>query len=59
MKLKKNVIQIDNKVKHQAYIPQKIDCIIAIKSVEELFKKLKDEKIELSDEIKRKIYEGL
>ena len=57
--VKNRVVFIDNKVKHQGYIPSKIECINAIKSVEDLFQRLKSIEIKLSDEIKNKIYEGL
>mgnify|MGYP001616842579 CR=1 FL=1 len=50
---------MDNKVKHVGYVPSKIDCINAIKAVEELFQKLDKENIVLSGEIKNKIYGSL
>ena len=56
---KKRVVLIDNKIKHQAYSPSKIDCINGIKAMEELISKLRDKEIKLTDEIKNKIYEGL
>jgi HEPN domain-containing protein len=56
---KKHILEIDNKVKHQGYKPSKIDCINAIKAMEELLSKLKSMKIEISEEIKNKIYEEL
>lgn len=56
---KKHVITIDNKVKHQGYKPSKIDCINAIKAMEELLFKLKSTNIELNEEIKNKIYQEL
>jgi len=56
---KKRVIMIDNKIKHQGYSPSKIDCINGIKAMEELISELRDKEIKLSDEIRKKIYEGL
>lgn len=56
---KKHILTIDNKVKHQGYSPSKIDCINAIKAMEELLSKLRSMNIELSEEIKNKIYEEL
>jgi hypothetical protein len=53
---KKHVLTIDNKIKHQAYAPSKVDCITAIKAMEDLIDKLRDTKIELTAEIKNKIY---
>lgn len=47
---------LDNKTKHQGFSPTKIDCVNAIKSVEDLFKRLDKTEIKLTDEIKRKIY---
>jgi hypothetical protein len=57
--VRKRVIHIDNKVKHQGYIPSKIECINGIKAMEELISKLRTADIKLSEEIKNKIYEGL
>lgn len=57
--VKKRVVLIDNKIKHQAYSPSKIDCISGIKAMEELISKLRDKEIRLSEEVKNKIYEGL
>ncbi|MEM3874090.1 MAG: hypothetical protein QXU45_03040 [Candidatus Bathyarchaeia archaeon] len=56
---KKHILTIDNKVKHQGYSPSKIDCINAIKAMEELLSKLRSMNIELSEEIRNKIYEEL
>ena len=57
--VKKHILIIDNKIKHQGYSPSKIDCINAIKAMEELLSKLRSTKIELNEEIKNKIYKEL
>jgi hypothetical protein len=57
--VRKHVLVIDNKIKHQGYCPSKIDCINGIKAMEELIAKLRNTDIELTEEIKNKIYEGL
>jgi len=56
---KKHITDITNKIKHSAYVPSKSDCIFAIKAMEELAVQLKNTRIELSEEIRKKIYEGL
>jgi len=56
---KKRVLVIDNKIKHQGYAPTKIDCINAIKGMEELISKLREKEIKLTEEIRNKIYQGL
>ncbi|ODS39294.1 MAG: hypothetical protein A7316_11150 [Candidatus Altiarchaeales archaeon WOR_SM1_86-2] len=56
---KKHVCLIDNKIKHQGYSPSKIDCINAMKVMEELMSRLKDKEIKLSDDIRNKIYRGI
>jgi len=50
---KKRIVMIDNKIKHQGYLPSKIDCIHGIKAMEEVISKFR------TKEIKNKIYEGL
>jgi len=57
--VRKRVIDIDNKVKHQGYCPSKIESINGIKAMEELIAKLRNMDMKLTDEIKDKIYEGL
>lgn len=57
--IKKRVIQIDNKIKHQGYSPTKIECLNGIKALEELFSKLRDIELELSEDIRNKIYKKL
>ena len=56
---KKYVITIDNKIKHQGYAPSKIDSINAIKAMEELIGKLRGTDIEIVDEVRDKIFEGI
>lgn len=56
---RKHVVKIDNKIKHQAYSPSKIDCINGIKAMEELISRLRNKEIELTEEIRNKIYQGL
>ena len=56
---KKNVSEIDNKSKHLGYVPTKVDCINALKIMEELNKNLKEVKIELTEEILDKIYSNV
>ncbi|HUT00731.1 MAG TPA: hypothetical protein VMY59_10475 [Candidatus Thermoplasmatota archaeon] len=54
--VQKHVLAVDNKIKHQAYNPSKIDSINAIKSMEDLLPQLKKEPINLTEEIKNKIF---
>ena len=56
---RKYVLTIDNKIKHQGYVPSKIDCINGMKAMEDLVAKLRYAEMKLTDEIKNKIYEGL
>jgi len=56
---KKRVLIIDNKIKHQAYSPTKLECLNAIKAMEELISCLRDKEIKLTEEIRNKIYQGL
>ncbi|MHA1789881.1 MAG: hypothetical protein ACTSXT_11750 [Candidatus Helarchaeota archaeon] len=57
--VKKRVTFIDNKVKHQGYLPSKIESLNAIKSTTDLLNKLKPINIKLTNEVKNKIYQGL
>jgi hypothetical protein len=57
--VRKRIIDIDNKVKHQGYSPTKIDAINGIKAMEELLNKLRNVDLNLSDEVRNKICEGL
>jgi len=56
---RKHICSIDNKIKHQGYSSSKIDCINAIKSMEELVSKLRDKKIKLNEDSRNKIYAGI
>ena len=56
---RKYVLNIDNKIKHTGYSPSKIDCINGMKAMEELIDKLRNINLELSEEIRNKIFEGL
>jgi hypothetical protein len=55
----KHVLEIDNKVKHQGYSPDKIDCINAITAVEEFLKKANKYPLKMNDVVKKKIFSGL
>lgn len=57
--VRKRVIDIDNKIKHQAYSPSKIDAINGIKAMEDLISKLRNKELVLTDEVRNKICEGL
>ena len=56
---KKHITDITNKIKHSGYVPSKSDCISAIKAMEELIFQLKNNKVELPEEVRKKIYDGL
>jgi HEPN domain-containing protein len=56
---RKHVLIIDNKIKHQGYSPSKLDCINGIKAMEELIGKLRGIQLELSEDVRNTIYEGL
>jgi hypothetical protein len=57
--IKKHVLDIDNKVKHEGYTPSKKDCIDAIKATEDFLQKAKEHPFEVTEDIKEKIYSGL
>lgn len=57
--INKHVCNIDNKIKHQSYMPSKLDSINAIKSVEDLKKLLEHTPINMTNELKEKIYSGV
>ncbi len=57
--VKKHILAMDNKIKHQGYSPSKVDCINGMKAMEDLISKLRSREIEVSDEAKKKILEGL
>jgi HEPN domain-containing protein len=56
---RKHVLLIDNKIKHQGYSPSKVDCINGIKAMEELISRLRNKEMELTEDIRNRIYEGL
>jgi len=56
--VKKHVFT-DNKVKHVGYVPSKIECINAIKSVEELFQKLDKMDTTIDKEVRDKIFNAV
>lgn len=57
--IKKHVLEIANRVKHQGYSPPKKDCIDAIKAAEDFLKKAKEYSFKVTEEIKEKIYSGV
>ena len=57
--VRKRVTDIDNKVKHQSYSPSKIDAINGIRAMEDLILRLKNKELNLTQEVKNKICEGL
>lgn len=57
--VKKYVLAINNNIKHKGYSPSKIECLNAIKAMEDLISKLRDKNIEVTEEVKKKIFEGL
>ena len=56
---KKHVLDMDNQIKHRGYTPSKIECIFAIKIMEELCQNLEGYQLTLTDEITKKIYSGI
>jgi len=55
--IKKNVLEIDNKIKDKGYSPSKKECIDAIKATENFLKKAKKYSFKkVTGEIKEKIY---
>lgn len=59
IEVKKHVLAIDNKVKHVGYTPSKIECINGMKAMEDLISKLRDKEIEMTEDVRNKIFEGL
>jgi hypothetical protein len=55
----KHVLQLDNKVKHQGYLPSKADCISALKATEDLLQKLKAWRVKLTKEVQNEVFEAL
>lgn len=56
---RKHVLQLDNKVKHQGYLPSKIECISALKSMDDLVSKLKPRQKKLPKELQDTVFEKL
>ena len=56
---RRRVTLIDNKIKHQGYVCSKIESINALKAMEELISKLRDNEIKLDEEVNKKIYQSL
>lgn len=56
---RKRVTEIANRVKHQGYVPSKSETILGMKAMEELISKLRDKEIKLTEEVRKKIYDGL
>ncbi len=55
----KHVLEVDNKVKHQGYKPQKIDAINAVSAFEGLIKQAKKYPFKPSKEVRDKIFAGI
>lgn len=56
---RKNVLVIDNKIKHQGYVPSKIESINGIKATEELLSKIKNVRLNITEEMRNKIFAGI
>jgi hypothetical protein len=54
--VKKHLLQLDNKNKHQGYNPSKLDCVNAIKALEDLVQRLRTQPLELPKAVRSKIY---
>ena len=54
--VKRLVLSLDNKTKHQGYTPSKVDSINAIKALDDLNDRLKQTTIEITEELRREIY---
>ena len=55
---KNKVCQLDNQIKHKAYVPSKLDAINALKVIEELLSR-KERFKSLNEEEKKKIWDGI
>ena len=53
---KKHITSVDNKTKHQGYVPSKAECINALKIIEELILRLESNPIKLTEEMRNRIY---
>ena len=56
---KKRVTLIANKSKHESYLPSQPECVSALRAIQDLMSKLKNKEIEISDELRNKIFESL
>jgi hypothetical protein len=59
LEARKYVLIIDNKIKHTGYSPSKIDCINGMKAMEGLMSKLRITNLDLSEEVRNKIFDGI
>ena len=55
----KHVVDVDNKIKHQGFRPQKVDAINAISAFEGFIQRVKKYPFKVTDEIKEKIFSGI
>ncbi|MHB1830737.1 MAG: hypothetical protein ACYCO0_05080 [Candidatus Micrarchaeaceae archaeon] len=56
---KNKICRFDNKVKHTGYSPDKIDCVNAIKAIEELRRELESSKINLTADEEKELFKGI
>ena len=56
--VKNKVCQMDNQIKHKAYVPSRLDAISALKVTEELYVRRK-RFYDLGEEEKRKVQVGI
>lgn len=52
----RHLLRFDNEGKHRAYPPTKTDCIRAMKSVQDLFAKLRAQPLRLEEDLQNEIY---
>jgi hypothetical protein len=52
----RHLLRFDNEGKHRTYLPTKTDCIRAMKSVQDLFAKLRAQPLRLEEDLQNKIY---
>ncbi len=53
--LQKHILFIDNKVKHESYIPSRIESIDAIRIMQDFLVQLNKKKMEIPDDVREKI----
>lgn len=56
---KKRISELDNQVKHKGYNPSKVECINALRCMEELIKELESDRTILTDSFLEKVYAGI